>query len=168
METFKSFLAEQDISKDDINVVILTKIKSKKLELVSNRIFSVCQEKGIECHIVYTSEAWISKNDFEKGSLTVSNIDGDGKQIEFDIFKTVCFVRAGVLDNEVGLAILSTFQNAGAFMINDRDVTIRCHHILHLKEIIFQFLEQPLYQMKNLWRRHTKRLVVIFQLSSKQ
>ena len=71
METFKSFLAEQDISKDDINVVILTKIKSKKLELVSNRIFSVCQEKGIECHIVYTSEAWISKNDFEKGSLTV-------------------------------------------------------------------------------------------------
>ena len=126
METFKSFLAEQDISKDDINVVILTKIKSKKLELVSNRIFSVCQEKGIECHIVYTSEAWISKNDFEKGSLTVSNIDGDGKQIEFDIFKTVCFVRAGVLDNEVGLAILSTFQNAGAFMINDRDGMLIC------------------------------------------
>ena len=41
METFKSFISEEkdEISKDDINVVILTKIKSKKLELVSNTIF---------------------------------------------------------------------------------------------------------------------------------
>ena len=36
------------------------------------------------------------------------------------------FVRAGVLDDAVGLALLSTFEKAGAFMINNRDGMLTC------------------------------------------
>ena len=38
------------------------------------------------------------------------------------------FVRAGVLQNEVGLALLGTLQNAGCMMINDRDGMLTCNN----------------------------------------
>ena len=36
------------------------------------------------------------------------------------------FVRAGVLQEEIGLALLGTLQNAGCMMINDRDGMLTC------------------------------------------
>ena len=47
-------------------------------------------------------------------------------KVDFEIPKTVVFVRVGVLDDEVGLALLSTFEKAGAFMINNRDGMLTC------------------------------------------
>ena len=89
-------------------------------------IVDACKSMGIECHIVNVREAWISQNDLEKGTLTVSNVDGEDTEVEFDTSKTICFVRAGVLEDEIGLAILATFENAGAFMINDRNGMMTC------------------------------------------
>jgi RimK family alpha-L-glutamate ligase len=110
----------------DIQVAVLTKVRSKKPELVSNMIEAACKDAGIECHIINVREAWISKNDLEKGTLTISNADGEDNEVEFDTSRTVCFVRAGVLEDEIGLAILGTFENAGAFMINNRDGMMIC------------------------------------------
>jgi len=126
-QSFSNFIAE-DISPNpkevDIQVAVLTKVKSKKPELVSNMIADSCKGMGIECHIINVREAWVSKNDLDKSSITISNVDG--KDVEFDISRTVCFVRAGVLEDEIGLAILGTFENAGAFMINNRDGMMTC------------------------------------------
>jgi RimK family alpha-L-glutamate ligase len=127
-QSFSTFV--EDISPKpkevEIQVAVLTKVKSKKPELVSNMIAAVCKDRGIECHVINVREAWVSQNDLEKGTLTISNVDGEDTEVEFDISRTVCFVRAGVLEDEIGLALLGTFENAGAFMVNNRDGMMTC------------------------------------------
>ena len=108
----------------DIQIAVITKVSSDKEEVVANQLKKYADKNNIPCHLINTREAWVSDNDLEKGTLTISNVQGD--RIEFEISKTVVFVRAGVLDNEVGLALLSTFEKAGAFMINNRDGMLTC------------------------------------------
>ena len=122
---FKDFITEK-VQRSDIQVAILTKINADSKSVVSNMISKECKKRNITCHIINTSEAWVSKNDLEKGTLLVSNIDGEDTEIEFDLSKTICFTRAGVLEDETGLALLSTFENAGAFMINTRNGMLTC------------------------------------------
>ena len=122
---FKDFITEK-VQRSDIQVAILTKINADSKSVVSNMISKECKKRNIPCHIINTSEAWVSKNDLEKGTLLVSNIDGEDTEIEFELSKTICFTRAGVLEDETGLALLSTFENAGAFMINTRNGMLTC------------------------------------------
>ena len=122
---FKDFITEK-VQRSDIQVAILTKINADSKSVVSNMILKECKKRNIPCHIINTSEAWVSKNDLEKGTLLVSNIDGEDTEIEFELSKTICFTRAGVLEDETGLALLSTFENAGAFMINTRNGMLTC------------------------------------------
>ena len=122
---FKDFITEK-VQRSDIQVAVLTKINADSKSVVSNMILKECKKRNIPCHIINTSEAWVSKNDLEKGTLLVSNIDGEDTEIEFDLSKTICFTRAGVLEDETGLALLSTFENAGAFMINTRNGMLTC------------------------------------------
>ena len=122
---FKEFISEK-VKRSDIQVAVLTKLNADSKAIVSNKILKECKKRNIPCHIINTTEAWISKNDLEKGTLLVSNIDGEDTEIEFDLSKTICFTRAGVLEDETGLALLSTFENAGAFMINTRNGMLTC------------------------------------------
>ncbi len=124
MEQFKSFITE--VVRDTITVLILTNSKSKKPEIVTGMLMKACASLGLPCHRVVITEAWISDNDIEKGSVTIKNNDGTEKDIKIETSKTVVFVRAGVLQNEVGLALLGTLQNAGCMMINDRDGMLTC------------------------------------------
>ena len=124
MRVFKSLT--EKVQRSDIQVAILTKIDADSKAVVSNMILKECKKRNIPCHIINTSEAWVSKNDLEKGTLLISNIDGEDTEIEFDLSKTMCFTRAGVLEDETGLALLSTFENAGAFMINTRNGMLTC------------------------------------------
>jgi len=127
-QSFSKFVTEQQqpLKEVDIQVAVLTKVRSKNKELVSNMIDSACKDMGVECHVINVKDAWVSKNDLEKGTLIISNADGNDNEVEFDISRTVCFVRAGVLEDEIGLAILGIFENAGAFMINNRDGMMTC------------------------------------------
>ena len=122
---FRDFISEE-VQRSDIQVVVLTKVNADSKAVVSNLISEECEKRKIPCHIADTREAWVSKNDLEKGTLLVSNIDGKDTEIEFQLANTICFVRAGVLEDETGLALLSTFENAGAFMINTRDGMLTC------------------------------------------
>ena len=124
MKNFQSFITEENVSDGDIQIAVITKVSSDKEEVVANQLKKYADKNNIPCHLINTREAWVSDNDLEKGTLTISNVQGD--RIEFEISKTVVCVRAGVLDNEVGLALLSTFEKAGAFMINNRDGMLTC------------------------------------------
>ena len=124
MKNFQSFITEENVNDGDIQIAVITKVSSDKEEVVANQLKKYADKNNIPCHLINTREAWVSDNDLEKGTLTISNVQGD--RIEFEISKTVVFVRAGVLDNEVGLALLSTFEKAGAFMINNRDGMLTC------------------------------------------
>jgi len=122
---FREFISEK-VERADIQVAVLTKLNADSKSIVSNKILKECQKRNIPCHIINTSEAWVSKNDLEKGTLLVSNIDGKDTEVDFELSKTICFVRAGVLEDETGLALLSTFENSGAFMINTRNGMLTC------------------------------------------
>ena len=124
MKNFQSFITEENVSDGDIQIAVITKVSSDKEEVVANQLKKYADKNNIPCYLINTREAWVSDNDLERGTLTISNVQGD--RIEFEISKTVVFVRAGVLDNEVGLALLSTFEKAGAFMINNRDGMLTC------------------------------------------
>ena len=124
MKNFQSFITEENVSDGDIQIAVITKVSSDKEEVVANQLKKYADKNNIPCHLINSREAWVADNDLEKGTLTISNVQGD--RIEFEISKTVVFVRAGVLDNEVGLALLSTFEKAGAFMINNRDGMLTC------------------------------------------
>jgi RimK family alpha-L-glutamate ligase len=122
---FREFISEE-VQRSDIQVAVLTKVNADSKTVVSNMILKECEKRKVSCHIINTKEAWVSKNDLEKGTLLVSNLDGEDTEVEFELSKTICFVRAGVLEDETGLALLSTFENAGAFMINTRDGMLTC------------------------------------------
>ena len=122
---FRDFITEE-VQRSDIQIAVLTKVNADSKTVVSNMILEECEKRKIPCHIINTQEAWVSKNDLEKGTLLVSNLDGKDTEVEFELANTICFVRAGVLEDETGLALLSTFENAGAFMINTRDGMLTC------------------------------------------
>ena len=124
MEKFKSFITEE--KKDKITVLILTSSTIKNPEIVTGMLLSACEKAGLPCYQIVTSKAWISDNDIEKGSVIIKNYDGKDNDVKFETASTAVFVRAGTLENEIGLAILGTLQNAGCFMINDRDSMLLC------------------------------------------
>jgi len=125
MEQFKSFITEE-VQNDKITVIILTNSKSKKPEIVTGMLLKACADLGLSCYRVVTNEAWISDNDIEKGMISIKNHDGEEKDIQVETASTVVFVRAGVLQDEIGLALLGTFQNSGCMMINDLDGMLKC------------------------------------------
>ena len=47
-----------------------------------------CKRRNIPCYIINTSEAWVYKKRLEKGTLYVSNIDGEDTEVEFELSKT--------------------------------------------------------------------------------
>ena len=122
---FRDFITEK-VERSNIHVAVLTKGNATSKGVVSNMILKECERRNIPCDIINTQEAWVSKNDLDKGTLLVSNLDGEDTEVEFQLSETICFVRAGVLEDETGLALLSTFENAGAFMINTRDGMLTC------------------------------------------
>ena len=126
MEQFKSFITEAKEQKDKITVLILTASKLKKPEVVTGMLLSVCEELGLPCYKIVTSEAWVSENDIEKSTVSIKNYDGEEKDVSVETSSTVVFVRAGALENEIGLALLGTLQNSGCMMINDRDGMLTC------------------------------------------
>jgi len=125
MENFKSFIKEEVIH-DKITVLILTNSKAKKPEIVTGMLLKACKDLDLPCHRVVTTEGWIADNDIEKGTVIIKNHDGEENDIEVETSTTVVFVRAGVLQDEIGLALLGTLQNAGCMMINDRDGMLTC------------------------------------------
>ena len=126
MEKFKSFITEAKEQKDKITVLILTASKSKEPEIVTGMLMSTCEELGLSCYRIVTTEAWVSENNIEKATVSIKNYDGEEKDILVETSSTVVFVRLGALETEVGLALLGTLQNAGCMMINDRDGMLTC------------------------------------------
>jgi len=126
MEKFKSFITEAKEQKDKITVLILTASKSKEPEIVTGMLMDSCEELGLPCYKVVTTEAWVSENNIEKATVSIKNYDGGEKDITVETSSTVVFVRAGALETEIGLALLGTLQNAGCMMINDREGMMTC------------------------------------------
>ena len=121
MYQFQEYLGEATFNerKSDLTVIILSSVDSKKPTLVSNMIKDECASKGIPARTIITSKAWISKNNTVNGNMTISNFDGRDNVLEITPKNTVCIVRAGAIENNIGLELVTSIESAGAFMINN-------------------------------------------------
>ena len=124
---FRDFIKE-DKDTENIQVAILTNKITKNPVVFGNILKGVCDKLKIECHLISIQDAWVQQSDLDKQTLSVSNIDGEGTDVDFDTSRTVVFARAGAIENEVGLALLSSFERSGAFMLNDRDGMLTCNN----------------------------------------
>ena len=139
---FRDFLIEQDIERKDnpITVAIITKsnpnIKKQKAgetpkkERTISFIEKACEKKGFKCIVINTKHAIITGKDEDKNTLTVYNYDGKDSEHTFVGKDTVCITRAGSIEDEAGLSLISAFQNSAAFMINTRSAMLTCDNKL--------------------------------------
>ena len=139
---FKDFITEQDVERKNkpITVAIITKsnpnVKKQKAgetpkkELTVALIQKACKKKGFECVVINTKHAIITGKDEEKNTLTVYNYDGKDNEHTFTGKDTVCITRAGSIEDEAGLSLLSAFQNSQAFMLNTRSAMLTCDNKL--------------------------------------
>ena len=139
---FRDFLIEQDIERKDnpITVAIITKsnpnIKKQKAgetpkkERTISFIEKACEKKGFKCIVINTKHAIITGKDEDKNTLTVYNYYGKDSEHTFVGKDTVCITRAGSIEDEAGLSLISAFQNSSAFMINTRSAMLTCDNKL--------------------------------------
>ena len=139
---FREYITEQDVERKDkpITVAVITKsnpnVKKQKAgetpkkELTVALIQKACKKKGFECVVINTKHAIITGKDEEKNTLTVYNYDGKDNEHTFTGKDTVCITRAGSIEDEAGLSLLSAFQNSQAFMLNTRSAMLTCDNKL--------------------------------------
>ena len=138
---FNEFITEEKEDKQrPTTVAVITKtnpdLKKRKpgkkveKEITIDFILEVCSEMGIECVLIETKHAIITGKDEEKNTLTVYNYDGKDSEHEFIGKDTICITRAGAVEDESGLSIVSAFQNSGSFMVNTKNAMLTCNNKL--------------------------------------
>ena len=138
---FKDFITEKvEREGKPITIAVVTKtnpnLKKRKVggkedkELTVELINDTCEELGIKCVVIETRHAIITGKDEEKNTLTIYNYDGKDTEHTFIGKDTVCVTRAGSVEDESGMSILSAFQNSGAFMCNTRAAMQTCNNKL--------------------------------------
>ena len=134
VQPFKNFLTEQDGDRKGkpITVAIITVASQNKKDDDSTVEFleKACKKKGHKCIIVNTETTIITAKDEDKNTLTVYNYDGNKGEHTFTGRDTVCITRAGALNDEAGLSLISAFQNSQAFMLNTRAAMLTCDNKL--------------------------------------
>ena len=148
---FKEFISEQDLSRKDkpITVAVITKsnpnVKKQKpgepakKERTISFIQKACEKKGFKCIIINTKHAIITGKDEDKNTLTVYNYDGKDSEHTFVGKDTVCITRAGSIEDEAGLSLISAFQNSSAFMLNTRSAMLTCDNKLTTALLLEKF-----------------------------
>jgi ribosomal protein S6--L-glutamate ligase len=139
---FKEFISEAKKPKENnITVVVITKaspkvrqqktgIKKTKKEITVSFLQKSCEKRKIPFFIINTKHSIITDKDEEKNSLTIYNYDGDDNEHTFIGKDTVVITRAGAIEDEAGLSLISAFQNSGAFMLNTRSSMLTCDNKL--------------------------------------
>ena len=141
VSNFKDFITEK-VGKNHkpFQLAVVTKthpdLKKRKVggqekkELTVGLIVDTCEELKIKCVVIETRHAIITGKDEEKNTLTIYNYDGKDTEHTFIGKDTICITRAGAVEDEAGLSLISAFQNSGSFMINTRNAMLTCNNKL--------------------------------------
>ena len=139
---FKEFFNEQTLDRisKPITIAVVTKtnpnIKKRKVggeeskEQTIDYVQKTCAKLNIKCVVIETRHAIITGKDEEKNTLTVYNFDGKDSEHTFIGKDTICITRAGAVEDESGLSLISAFQNSGSFMCNTRNAMLTCNNKL--------------------------------------
>lgn len=115
----EEYIPEAADESEDVTILALTSSKDDLSDTVE-KMEAICKRRKISFHAVKTSSAQIDLSNVVSRKITIKNYDGEGKDITIVPGDTVAVVRGGVMNSEVGVAILTILQNNGVFMINER------------------------------------------------
>ena len=93
---------------------------------VNDILHGVCKKLDTKCTSINVKEAWISDQDIEKRTLTISNFDGKDSKENIKTSEAVVFVRRGAILDMEGQSLTSLFESAGCFMVNDLESMLLC------------------------------------------
>lgn len=86
-----------------------------------------CKKKGIEFHVIKMKYALINSMEASGDKVTIQITEGeDTKKIVIKPQNTLCFVRGGVMNSELGIGLATILQNNGVFMVNEKGAMEIC------------------------------------------
>ena len=109
----------KDDPTDKVTILALTS-SDKDLSDTIEKMQEICKRRKIEFYAVKTSKAQIDISNVIANKIVIKNYDGEGKDIAIIPGDTVAIVRGGVMNTDIGVAIMTILQNNGVFMINER------------------------------------------------
>lgn len=116
--------------KDNITVIVLTSSAKEGADTVG-KIGISSKKYGKKFYAISTQFAYIDERSASAESITIHNYDGTGKSVTLDPRNVVCFARGGVTNTQIGMAILTIFENTGMFVINERRPMELCANKLY-------------------------------------
>jgi ribosomal protein S6--L-glutamate ligase len=108
-----------DDPKDKVTILALTS-SDKDLSDTIEKMQEICKRRKIEFYALKTSKAQIDLSNVASKKVVIKNYDGEGKDATIVPGNTVAIVRGGVMNTDIGVAIMTILQNNGVFMINER------------------------------------------------
>lgn len=108
-----------DDPKDKVTILALTS-SDKDLSDTIEKMQEICKRRKIEFYALKTSKAQIDLSNVASKKIVIKNYDGEGKDVTIVPGNTVAIVRGGVMNTDIGVAIMTILQNNGVFMINER------------------------------------------------
>jgi RimK family alpha-L-glutamate ligase len=115
----EEFVAEANEGDNEVTIVALTS-SEKDLSDTIEKMEAICKRRKIEFFAVKTSKAQVEITNVASKKILIKNYDGEGKDATIDPSNTVAVVRGGVMNSDIGVAIMTILQNNGVFMINER------------------------------------------------
>jgi RimK family alpha-L-glutamate ligase len=86
-----------------------------------------CKKKGIEFHVIKMKYAHINSMEASGEKVTIQITEGeDTKKVVIKPQNTLCFVRGGVMNSELGIGLATILQNNGVFMVNEKGAMEIC------------------------------------------
>jgi len=123
-------LSEQYITEakndSDIHVLCLTSAEGSIDGSTVEKIGNACKKYGMKFDAIKVKFAHINSMKANGASVTIENIDGDGKDITIKPTNTVAIVRGGVLNSQIGVGTMTVLQNSGVFMVNEKGAMELC------------------------------------------
>jgi ribosomal protein S6--L-glutamate ligase len=108
-----------DDPKDKVTILALTS-SDKDLSDTIEKMQEICKRRKIEFYALKTSKAQVDLSNVASKKIVIKNYDGEGKDVTIIPGNTVAIVRGGVMNTDIGVAIMTILQNNGVFMINER------------------------------------------------
>ena len=112
-------ITESSEDHDKVTILALTS-SQKDLSDTIEKMQEICKKRKIEFYAVKASKAQLDISDVASKKIVIKNYDGEGKTISIVPGNTVAIVRGGVMNTDIGVAIMTILQNNGVFMINER------------------------------------------------
>ena len=115
----EEYVEEARENGDKVTILALTS-SDKDLSDTIEKMGEICKKRKIPFYAVKTKKAQIDLSSVVAKKITIKNYDGEGKDVTIVPSDTIAIVRGGVMNSEVGVAILTILQNNGVFMVNEK------------------------------------------------